>query len=218
MAASAVSPNSEEAKAFSLSFNRAITCASYAAGKVSLERNTIDPIPREVVEECANEQKNAVQDMVKAIPNSDQTFAHDNVSAKMRMAVQERLIARLEAGESLPSNNESGLGLEEAGARYISCIHLAINHKLEGVYIGQDWTSEIKTMPDDKLEDFFVGIGQSACQVSFQSYTNTLSAALKTENGRMKRSVEEGWNTPKIERLAVGPYVHMASNLRQKIR
>lgn len=216
--ASAVSQNSEEAKAFSLSFRKAIACVSEAASKASFERKQIDPVPREVLEQCATERETAIQDMAKAIPNSDQTYARDNVSAKMRMTAQEGLIARLEAGESPSADDESGLGLEKAAARYISCIRLAINHRLEGVYVGQDWASEVKSMPENRLQDFFVGIGRTACQSSSRIYTNTLNTALKVNVSKMKRSVEENWGTPKIERLGVAPYIRMASNLRQKIQ
>src|SRR5689334_19259566 len=134
VALAAASPGiqSAEAKAFTLSFHEAIACATETAGKASFEREQIDPIPREAVEACSSERDVAIQAMIKAIPDPDANLARDNVTAKMRTAAQERLIGRLESGETLPLEDESGFGFEKAGARYISCMRLAINHRLEG--------------------------------------------------------------------------------------
>lgn len=215
-AAATAAPHTLEAKPFTISFQKAVACAANAASQSSFDRDRLDRIPQETLEHCATEQESAVQDMTKAIPGSDLNMARENVAAKMRMAAQERVVNRLEEGESLRGFNDDGFGLEKAGARYISCTRLAINHRLEGGYLGQDWTVEIGGLPEDQLEGYFVQIGRSSCPASFQSYSTTLDNALNGADRRTKSAVAANWNMQKVERIAIAPYIRMALDLRQE--
>ena len=155
---------------------------------IKLDRDQLDRIPREALEQCANEEESAVQDTMKAIPDSKLFIERDNVAAKMRIAAQERLMYRLEAGETPKTDNDSGLGLDKMGARYIYCARLAINHKLEGIYVGQDLTAEIGVMPEDQIEGYFRSIGRSSCPISFQSYSKALDNAIRISDQRAEES------------------------------
>jgi hypothetical protein len=214
--ASAAGDSLPAANAFRLSFQTAITCATDAATQASFARDQIDHVPQEALEHCTIEKERAIQDMAKAIQNSDPNLARDNVSAKMRMTAQEHLIKRLETGEAVFATNEDGYGLQEAAVRKISCVRLAINHMLEGVYFGRDWTSEIGGLPEDQVEGYFVNIGRSSCPKNFELYAAKLADALNAADGRTKNAIASNWSLEKIDRLTVGPYLRLASRFRHK--
>lgn len=215
-AVTTANPQSPEALAFAASFQKAIACATGAASEASFDNEQLDRIPREALERCDTEAKNAALDMAKAIHHPDPTLAPDYVAAKMRTAAQERLINRLEAGENLKASNDDGYGLDKAGSRYAFCTRLAINHYLEGVYFGQEWTSAINGLSEEQLNQFFAEIGKSACPVSVRNYAATLNGALNKSDRRTKREITENWNVQKLQSLAVRPYVQMALDIQSK--
>lgn len=213
----AASPaQSPEGRAFATALGRALLCSTDAAGNSSFDRDEIDTLPREILEQCSAELELATQRMQNAIPNSDPILARDNVAAKMRMAAQERLISRLEAGEYLRAANVSGFGLEKAGARYVSCLRLSINHHLEGAYVGQNWIAEMAKISDIQTEGYFIKIGRSSCSSSFKQYADTLNAAYQNSDRRVIEVIARNWNVENIENVAAKPYVRMAFDLRQK--
>jgi hypothetical protein len=214
-AAAAVGAPSTEGRAFAVGFARAMACAADAGGKVSLDRDQIDSIPSDVLKQCAAEAKVAVDAMARALPASGPTMARDNVEAKMRREAQTRLIARLERNEAVRAGNEDGYGLERAGVRYLSCMRLAINFKLEGVHLGEDWPSEVAGLAADQREGYFVRIGRAACPQASAGYAKTLAAAMAAADPGTQAAITRGWNVDKMNRLAVGPYVRMAADFHR---
>jgi hypothetical protein len=209
----ALSPQSTQApagKAAASGFVEAISCASAFAGTASFDRDKLDAIPREALDHCAVEKERAVRSLIWAIAASDPAIGNDTVAAKMRMAAHERVISRLEAGETVPG----GDALEKAGARYITCVRIAINHKLEGVYFGEDWAPAISGASDDQSFQYFIGIGRSSCPVSLKGYTAALQSALQANDRKSKDFMAT--NIVSVEQLAVKPYVGMAATARRQ--
>jgi hypothetical protein len=210
----AASTSAADSKAFATSFVKAVKCSSEGASTATFDRDQIDPIPREVQERCSAEANRAIYAMVKALPSSDRKMARENVEAKMRREAQRRLIARLEANERLRAGNESGYGLEAAGARYISCIRLAINFKLEGVYLGETWPAEVAGLAESQREAYFVRVGQSACPASSSGFAKTLGSAIAAADRSMRPVISRSWSVERMNRIAVAPYVRMAADFR----
>lgn len=215
-AAAAQPATAADSKDFATSFVKAIRCSSDGAGKASFDRDKVDSIPTEVLKRCSFEASQAIDAMAKALPGSSRNMARDNVEAKMRREAQKRLIARLEANEPVQAPNDSGFGLEAAGARYISCIRLAINFKLEGVYLGEAWPAEVTGLAASQREPYFVRVGRSACPASYGGFANTLSSAIAAADRPMRPVIAASWSTEKMNRIAVAPYVRMAADFRNR--
>ena len=217
LVASAAQPaTASDSKNFATSFAKAIRCASEGAGRASLDRYQADSIPTEVLKRCSVEASQAIEAMAKALPGSSKSMARDNVEAKMRREAQKRLIARLEANEPVKAPSDSGYGLEAAGARYISCIRLAINFKLEGVYLGERWPVEVTGLAASQREPYFVRIGRSACPASSNGYEKTLNSGIAAADRHMRATILSSWDTEKMNRIAVTPYVRMAADFRNR--
>lgn len=215
-AATAVAaPHSPEAKAFVISFHKAVDCATNAATGSSFDRDQLDGIPQEALEHCSAEEESAVRDMMRGMPGADPKIVRHNVAAKMRIAAEERLINRVEMGESVRVSGKGDYGLVKAGGRYISCTHLAINRRLEGIYLGDDWTSEINSLSENQLEGYFIRIGRSVCPASFKNYSTMLNNIPSGADRQMKSVLEAKLSIQKVEQIAVAPYVHMALDVRQ---
>jgi len=205
-----------QGKAFALSYEKAISCATQMANQSSFDREDLNSIPKEILEHCAKERDSAIQELNAANPNPDSSVPRNWVAAEMRRTVQERLIKRLEAGERPKADDNTGHGLEAVAFGYAFCVRFAINHKLEGMYFGEDLKSEIGGVPEDQIEGYFVSIGRTSCPISFQRFTDAFKTALNASEAGLRKTISDKLSPKEIEGIAVESYIELSAVFRKK--
>lgn len=204
---------SPEGKAAAVSYARALSCAIDFAEIASFDRVSIEAISREAVEHCSSERDDAAKRLRLAIKNADDDIANENISAKMRIAADDKLIARLESGDAVIKSNADNYGLNKPAVRYATCIRVALNRKLEGLHLGDTWLLGFKGSTEAAVTGAFVEIGHLSCSNSQANYTRSFDQVIANARGDEKETLENSYKVTKIEEIAFRSYIRLALEL-----
>lgn len=151
-----------EGRAAAVSYVAAMDCAAEFARTSSLARESVQRIPHEAVEQCSESRESATQNMLAVIPDTDRATAYDNISARMRVAAADVLIARLERGDypEMAAADDPLRPITDPGARLLFCMRTALGRRLESVYFGDNWFVDMRGQTAEQISSAFVQIGR----------------------------------------------------------
>jgi hypothetical protein len=209
LGAADVGYKSPSGQAAAADYVAAIKCASDFADRSTFERDRIDAIAREAIEHCAAAREAAVKSMIKVMPDADEKLALDNISAKMRMEADDRLIARLERGD-YPMSMAGGDPMEAVtapAARLVFCMRVAMNRKLEGLYLGDNWLLDLRGQSEMQRSIAFAQLGQASCPVSQAAYLVAFNETVQMSDRDTRDALNDGLSLAAIQAIATEPYI-----------
>lgn len=200
---------SPEGRAFAVSYVAAMECAAEFARTSSLARNNAQRIPHEAVEQCSEARDFAAQNMLVAIPDPDRTLAYDNISARMRVAAADVLIARLERGDypEMAAADDPMRAITDPGARLVLCMKTALGRRLESVYFGDNWFVDMSGQTSEQISSAFVQIGRQSCPVSESAFQVAYRQVEQTFPRNERNFLRDSLGLEAIQTFAVEPYL-----------
>jgi hypothetical protein len=200
---------SPEGRAAAVSYEAAMDCAAEFARTSSLARNNVQRIPHEAVEQCAEARDSAAQNMLAAIPDTERALAYDNISARMRVAAADVLIARLEHGDypEMAAADDPMGAIADPGARLVFCMKTALGRQLESVYFGDNWFVDMRGQTAEQISSAFVQIGRQSCTVSESAFQVAYDQVEQTFPRSERSFLRERLGLEAMQTLAVEPYL-----------
>ncbi len=195
--------------ATAVAYASAMECAAEHSRTASLARNDVQRIPHEAIEHCSDARDSAAESMLSVIPSTERNVAFDNISARMRIAAADVLIARLENGDypGTAAADDPMRAIADPGARLLFCMKTALGRRLEGVYFGDSWFVDMRGRTAEQISSAFVQIARQSCPVSESAYQvayhQTEQAFPRSERGFLR----ERLGLEAMQRLAIQPYL-----------
>ncbi|MCX7357387.1 MAG: hypothetical protein NT015_04480 [Alphaproteobacteria bacterium] len=200
---------SPEGRAAALSYVAAMDCAAEFARTSSLARNSVERIPQEAVEQCTEARDFAAQDMLAAIPDTERLLAQNNISARMRVAAADVLIARLEHGDypGMAAADDPMRAIADPGARLLFCMRTALGRRLESVYFGDNWFVDMRGQTAEQISSAFVQVGRQSCPASESAFQVAYHQVEQTFPRSDRNFLRERLGLEAMQTRAVGPYL-----------
>jgi hypothetical protein len=147
--------------------------------------------------------------MLAVIPDPDRAIAYDNISARMRVAAADVLIARLEGGDypGMAAADDPMRAITDPGARLLLCMRTALGRRLESVYFGDNWFVDMRGQTAEQISSALVQIGRQSCSVSESAFQVVYRQVEQTFPRSERNFLRERLGLEAIQALAVEPYL-----------
>lgn len=201
-----------EAAAATVSYLKAMRCASDSAAAASFDHPAIDRYVKALDDGCATYFEEAIPHFA-AVIGATHDLAREHIKAKMHIAADGVFLARLESGEYPSVDIDDPLGINNIAAAYVSCMRISLNRKMEGIHLGEKWILDFKGMQSQDILKAFSQFSRSECRNTSKKYNSTFELALKNENDKsIKKLILSNFSPVQIENFAIGSYVSVVSN------
>lgn len=202
-------PPSLEGGAAAVAYASAMDCAAEFSRTASLARNNVQRIPHEAVEHCSAARDSAGESMLSVIPTTDRNVAYNNISARMRVAAADVLIARLENGDypGTAAADDPMRAIADPGARLLFCMKTALGRRLESVYFGDNWFVDMRGQTAEQVSSAFVQTARQSCPVSEEAYRVAYRQTEQSFPRTERDFLRERLGLEAMQRRAVEPYL-----------
>ncbi|MGW8202011.1 hypothetical protein ACWGM0_05610 [Sphingomonas bisphenolicum] len=190
-----------------LDFVAAENCATEHAQTISLQPDKVDSIPSESVQKCKAAQNKSAISLTTATKRNDLEIASSNVAAKMRIAASEILMSRLAEGANVNAPPMFNPGFDAKITRHIYCLRLALDRKMEGVYLGDPWINDLKKQSKADVWQAFMAVGNAACTYTREAYLSEFSHTLNQIDRKDRSYFEAKFGLPAVEQMALKNYM-----------
>lgn len=200
---------SPEGRAAAVSYAAATNCAAEFARTSSLARSNVQRIPHEALEHCAEPRDAAAQNMLVVVPDTERAVAYENISARMRIAAADVLIARLENGDypGTAAADDPMREIADPGARLVSCMRTALGRRLEDVFFGDNWFVDMRGHTSEEISSAFIQVGRQSCPASESAFQSAYTQMERTFPRSDRAFLRERFGPEAIRILAVEPYL-----------